>query len=62
MYIIEVTVDLCNGCGSCVDSCPMDVLIIRNDKASPEQSDNCMCCKLCEVECENQAIKVHDSV
>jgi NAD-dependent dihydropyrimidine dehydrogenase PreA subunit len=40
----------------------MSVFIIEKEKANPAHVEDCMCCKLCEVECPNQAIKVFDSV
>jgi 2-oxoglutarate ferredoxin oxidoreductase subunit delta len=62
MYKIEVNNNSCNGCGSCVVACPMSVLIVEAEKANPAHIEDCMCCRLCEVECPNQSIKVLDSV
>ncbi|MEW6262075.1 MAG: ferredoxin family protein [Thermodesulfobacteriota bacterium] len=55
---LQVNTELCDGCGSCVEACPMDVLVLEAKKAKPVQPDNCMNCQLCEVECPNGAIKV----
>ena len=60
MYTITVNPDLCDGCASCVEACPMDVLIIEADKAHPANPESCMCCQLCEVDCPNQAITVRE--
>jgi len=57
---IEVDMELCDGCASCVEACPMDVLAIDKDRAKPIHLDLCMSCRLCEVECPKEAIKVFD--
>jgi 2-oxoglutarate ferredoxin oxidoreductase subunit delta len=58
MFTIVVNAESCDGCGSCVDICPMEVLALINGKAAPRQPEVCMCCRMCEVECPNQAIRV----
>ncbi|MEW5722455.1 MAG: 4Fe-4S binding protein [Thermodesulfobacteriota bacterium] len=60
MATITINTDLCDGCASCVEKCPMEVLIVEAGKAKPARPDLCMCCQLCEVDCENQAISVHE--
>lgn len=60
MYIIEVNPELCNGCGSCVEACPMAVLVLAEEKAKAERPEDCMYCQLCEVDCRNQAIRVRE--
>lgn len=61
MFVITVDARHCDGCASCVQACPMDVLIIEAEKASPAQPELCMCCQLCEVDCPNQAITVREA-
>lgn len=58
MFTIEVNGELCNGCGSCVEACPMAVLVLEDEKAKAQRPEECMCCQLCEVDCTNQAIRV----
>lgn len=47
--------DKCDGCGTCVDECPMDVFTV-NEKAAPANIEDCMECGLCETVCPNEAI------
>jgi NAD-dependent dihydropyrimidine dehydrogenase PreA subunit len=60
MTIERIDDKLCNGCGICVNSCPMDV--IRRDeeskKAVIKYPEECMCCAYCELDCPQQAIYV----
>jgi NAD-dependent dihydropyrimidine dehydrogenase PreA subunit len=50
----------CNGCGICVNSCPMDV--IRMDegrqKAIAIYPEDCTLCAVCEIDCPQHAIYV----
>ena len=60
MSIERIDHELCNGCGICVNSCPMDV--IRMDKEAKKAvityPEDCMCCYYCELECPEDAISV----
>jgi NAD-dependent dihydropyrimidine dehydrogenase PreA subunit len=64
--MVEVTVDLdkCNGCGTCVDVCPVTVFEIKEvegydgKKSVVINQDACIVCRSCEVQCEQQAITI----
>lgn len=68
MSIEKISKSLCVGCGTCVNSCPMDV--IRMDKAENKAKiayvQECMCCAACEIDCPAGAIYVspekHDPI
>ncbi|WP_227765642.1 4Fe-4S dicluster domain-containing protein [Zhaonella formicivorans] len=48
----------CNGCGLCVEICPMDVLRMNDDNKPYMKYDECWYCDACEKDCPMQAITV----
>ncbi len=60
MSIDRIDPDLCNGCGICVNSCPVDVIRMDNErkKAKVAYPEDCMCCDYCELDCPRKAIHV----
>jgi len=49
--------DWCQGCGSCVEKCPFELLQIVNERAVLKE-DNCVLCGYCGAGCPQFAIKV----
>ena len=58
MVEVKVDVEKCDGDGTCVDTCPVDVFEIREGKAVVVNLDECLICRVCEIECPNNAIEV----
>ncbi len=60
MGVRRIDLNLCDGCGVCVDACPMDVLRIDKEtqKAFIKYLRDCQACLLCELNCPNEAIYV----
>jgi NAD-dependent dihydropyrimidine dehydrogenase PreA subunit len=58
MSIESVDMELCTGCGICVDSCPTDVLRMDNEKrkAVIQYPDDCTFCRWCMIDCPEDAI------
>jgi NAD-dependent dihydropyrimidine dehydrogenase PreA subunit len=59
--IKEIYEEKCNGCGICVDICPLDVFRMdeSGEKAIIKYPDDCMTCFECELSCPEGAIYVH---
>ena len=58
--MVEVKVDLekCDGCSTCIDTCPVEVFEMKDDKSIPIKQEECLVCKACEVQCPNTAIEI----
>ena len=60
MSIEKIDQELCNGCGVCVNICPMDVFRVDEDseKAIIRYPEDCMLCEFCVLDCPVDAITV----
>ena len=60
MAIDEIDPELCNGCGICVNSCPMDVIRMdeKSRKAIIKYPEDCMLCGWCLDDCPQNAIHI----
>jgi NAD-dependent dihydropyrimidine dehydrogenase PreA subunit len=53
---VSINKEKCTGCGDCVDSCPVEALSIKNEKAVV--NDECIDCGACVDTCPNNAISL----
>lgn len=50
--------DKCIGCGKCVQSCPAQIIVLKDRKAKPELK-KCISCFCCHELCPVDAIRIH---
>jgi ferredoxin len=51
--------DNCNGCGKCVEVCPLGIIMLENKKAISRSELDCTLCRLCAINCKQRAISLH---
>jgi len=58
MVAVKVNKDKCDGCGTCVDVCPVEVFEVIEEKSTVKNPNECLACRACEVQCPNSAIEI----
>ena len=55
----KVDTEECTGCGTCVDSCPVEAITLEDDVAKINKQE-CTDCGTCVDECPVEAITMED--
>ncbi len=58
MVEIKVDAEKCNGCETCVDTCPVGVYEMEDGKSVVVNLEDCLVCRACEMQCPEGAIEV----
>jgi len=53
---VKIDKDKCNGCGNCLDVCPVQAIKIEDNKAVV--SEECIDCGACITQCPSGAISI----
>jgi NAD-dependent dihydropyrimidine dehydrogenase PreA subunit len=56
-YVIEANTDLCDACGTCVETCPFEALALDTDHVMLSW-DKCMGCGVCVDKCPNKGLSL----
>ena len=70
MNRVTFNVDLCKGCGLCVEACPKKIIALKADvlnkkgyhPAGMTDQDKCIACAMCALMCPDVVIKVEKNV
>jgi len=54
---VEVDVEKCNGCGTCVEACPTEALSLNGEKITVDEGE-CVDCGVCVDECPEKALSL----
>ena len=54
---VQVDIEKCNGCGTCLEACPVEALILNDEKAKCAD-DACIDCGACVDECPTSALSL----
>ena len=55
----EISEDVCDGCGDCVDACHASAVELINNKAKIVRPEDCDYCAECEEICPSDAISCY---
>ncbi len=59
-FVPTVDEDKCEGCGECVDVCPVEVFELEDDVSKVVNGEECLGCESCVEVCEPGAITVEE--
>ncbi|MHA1269232.1 MAG: 4Fe-4S dicluster domain-containing protein [Candidatus Helarchaeota archaeon] len=61
MVKINIDFEKCVGCGLCVNACPASIYYLtpESDKIQINNTENCLECKACEIQCQKGAIYIN---
>ncbi|MFO7984756.1 MAG: 4Fe-4S binding protein [Desulfatiglandaceae bacterium] len=61
-YLSVMDPDLCTGCGTCVDLCPMDAIEINDEGVAQRDEAACFGCGICARFCPEEAVSLQEGL
>ena len=61
-YVSVIDVSLCTGCGTCVDLCPTDAIVLNAENLAERNADACLGCGVCARFCPEEAISLKEGL
>jgi len=55
-FLSQIDPDLCSGCGTCVEKCPVDAIELNNSDIAEVNADYCIGCGVCAHFCPENAV------
>lgn len=55
-FLSQIDPDLCSGCGTCIEKCPVDAIQLNNSDAAEVNTEYCIGCGVCAHFCPENAI------
>jgi 2-oxoglutarate ferredoxin oxidoreductase subunit delta len=65
MYIVTIDIDKCKACGDCVETCPVQGLVLQEEDGQKYavftlSPDECIGCLSCQEGCPESAVTVQE--
>ena len=60
MPTVTLDENTCTACQTCINTCPMGIFKVQEEKVAIVAADQCIICRACEATCPMDAITVED--
>jgi ferredoxin len=59
-HLAVIDQESCTGCGTCVERCPMDAIVLNEDNLAQRDENACLGCGVCSRFCPEEAISLQE--